>query len=202
MLENEMKTRLLQEMLLHVPFDGWQESTLNNAAKTLAISPVTVAMLFPGGVVDVIDFFADTADHAMEEAVASLPLGRMKVREKIAAALRLRLEQGKKHHNAIRRAMVIYAMPQHMARASRVMWRTADRIWYAIGDNATDHNYYTKRLTLMGVYSTTLLFWLDDMSENYEETWEFLDRRIENVMQFGRFSAKICDILGVKRINS
>ena len=56
-------------------------------------------------------------------------------------------------------------------------------MWYAAGDRATDFNFYTKRLTLAGVYSSTLLFWLDDASDDNAATWAFLDRRIAGVMR-------------------
>ena len=34
------------------------------------------------------------------------------------------------------------------------------------------------------VYASTVLYWLGDNSEESEETWHFLDRRIEDVMKF------------------
>jgi ubiquinone biosynthesis protein COQ9 len=44
---------------------------------------------------------------------------------------------------------------------------------------------------LAGVYSTTLLHWLDDQSEDCAETWAFLDRRIDNVMGLPRALGQI-----------
>ena len=34
------------------------------------------------------------------------------------------------------------------------------------------------------MYGSTVLFWLGDESEDHAATWDFLDRRIDNVMQF------------------
>ncbi len=52
-------------------------------------------------------------------------------------------------------------------------------------------NWYTKRATLSGVYSSTVLYWLGDQSERHEATWSFLDRRIEDVMRFETFKANV-----------
>nr|MDJ0982739.1 COQ9 family protein [Kiloniellales bacterium] len=41
------------------------------------------------------------------------------------------------------------------------------------------------RLLLSGVYSSTLLFWLNDESEDFAETWAFLSRRIDEVLKIG-----------------
>jgi ubiquinone biosynthesis protein COQ9 len=60
--------------------------------------------------------------------------------------------------------------------ALQLLYRTVDAIWYAAGDTSTDFNFYTKRATLAGVYSSTLLYWLNDRSEGSEATWSFLDR--------------------------
>ena len=69
------------------------------------------------------------------------------------------------------------------ARAPALLWRTVDAIWYAAGDTATDFNYYSKRGLLAGVYSATVLYWLEDRSEGFANTWSFLDRRIAEVMR-------------------
>lgn len=191
MLETDAKSRLLDEMLKHVPFEGWTADSMQHAAVLAGITPVSLTLLFPKGVVDVIDFFTVKADQDMVEAIMLLPLSAMKIRERISAAIKIRLEQGNVHHNAIRRAMACYALPHHAALAAHSLWRTADSIWYAIGDNSTDASYYTKRLTLAAVYSSTLLFWLDDHSDDHVDSWQFLDRRIENVMQLGKLTGSL-----------
>ena len=80
-------------------------------------------------------------------------------------------------------------------------WRSASRnwahntvmtsSWTDVRDSSADVNWYTKRLTLSSVYSATVLYWLGDNSPNHQDTWTFLDRRIENVMQFEKFKAQV-----------
>ena len=75
------------------------------------------------------------------------------------------------------------------------MYRSVDLMWRAAGDTATDFNFYTKRGLLAGVYGSTILFWLDDGSEGYAESWAFLDRRIADVMNIQRARARAGDAL-------
>ena len=75
----------------------------------------------------------------------------------------------------------------------RGWYKTVDAIWRICGDRATDFNFYTKRGLLAGVYASTLLFWLDDHSENCAATWAFLDRRIANVIDFPKWKAKVTE---------
>ncbi len=63
-------------------------------------------------------------------------------------------------------------------------------MWYAAGDTSTDFNFYTKRATLAGVYSSTLLYWLNDRSPGSEATWGFLDRRIDDVMKIEKLKSR------------
>jgi ubiquinone biosynthesis protein COQ9 len=58
-----------------------------------------------------------------------------------------------------------------------------------LGDTSDDVNWYSKRAILSGVYGATLLFWLGDDSPDQSATWAFLDRRIDNVMQFEKFKS-------------
>ena len=41
------------------------------------------------------------------------------------------------------------------------------------------------------MFSATALYWLGDESEGNARSWEFLDRRIENVMQFEKWKAQV-----------
>ena len=115
---------------------------------------------------------------------------KMKIREKITFSVRARLD-AIRDKEAVRRGATLMALPQHAAEGAGLVWGTCDRIWSAIGDSSADVNWYTKRLTLSSVYSATVLYWLGDNSPNHQDTWTFLDRRIENVMQFEKFKAQV-----------
>jgi ubiquinone biosynthesis protein COQ9 len=132
----------------------------------------------------------------MLDELARRDLAAMKVRERIAAAIRIRLTQQAPHREAVRRALSLEALPRHAPAALAALYRTVDAIWYAAGDTATDWNFYSKRLLLAGVYSSTLLIWLDDRSEGLAATWAFLDRRIDDVMQIQKLRGRLDRLVG------
>ena len=132
----------------------------------------------------------------MLEGLARLDIGKMRVRDRIAQAVKARIGVLAAHREAARRMLSFLALPPNAPLAARLIWRTVDAIWYAAGDNATDFNYYTKRGLLAGVYATTLLFWLDDSSEDFTDTWAFLDRRIADVMKVPAYKARLKEALG------
>ena len=67
---------------------------------------------------------------------------------------------------------------------------------------STDFSYYTKRGLLTAIYSATLLYWLSDNSKDSEDTWSFLERRIEDVMKIPKVKAGLKDGVILKKILS
>jgi ubiquinone biosynthesis protein COQ9 len=104
--------------------------------------------------------------------------------------VRLRLE-AVSDKEAVHRGATLFALPMHAADGAKLVWGTVDQIWDALGDTSDDVNWYTKRATLSGVYSATVLYWLGDNSADHEKTWEFLDRRIEDVMRIEKVKARV-----------
>jgi ubiquinone biosynthesis protein COQ9 len=129
-------------------------------------------------------------DRALEQWAADAGLPQMKIRERIRSLVWQRLRIMAPAHEAVRSALAILAMPQNALRGLRHGWHSADLMWRLAGDTSTDFNYYTKRTTLGAVYGATLLAWLDDKSEHLSDTAEFLDRLIENVMEFEKLKAR------------
>ena len=174
---------IIAQALPLAPFEGWNQQTLAKAAVAAGYKRTDVIRVFPGGAVDAAEFLLRSYDQAMVEALRGYSLDTMKIRQRIATAVRLKLEIMEPHREAIRKIIALMAMPFNLPASLRIVYETVDTIWYAAGDTSTDFNFYTKRMLLAGVYSSTLLYWLDDKSAAHENTWAFLDRRIENVMK-------------------
>jgi ubiquinone biosynthesis protein COQ9 len=190
-----LRRRLLEAALPHIPFDGWSEISLNKAARDLGMGEGEAGMAFPGGARDLLDFFSLEADRKMVEALEEKDIASMRIRDRITAAVRTRIETVAAHREAERRALSFLALPQHAPLGIRLLSRTVDLMWRAAGDTATDFSFYTKRATLAGVYSSTVLYWIADTSEGDADTWAFLDRRIEDVMTFEKVKAQARDRL-------
>ena len=171
-------------------FDGWTRAAVDSAAQQLGVDPVRARLAMPKSQAAMIDLYIQEVDRGLEAYFTPERLAGMKIREKIRALIWKRLEIMGPAREAVRRALAILAMPQNLPLALRISWRTVDDMWRIAGDTSTDFNHYTKRMTLGAVYASTLLVWLDDQSEGWTETAAFLDRRIDNVMQFEKLKAE------------
>src|SRR5271167_4949274 len=173
---DEVKARdqLLLATLPNVPFDGWSIAALREAARGLGISEAEAMALFPR-IVDCVEWFSRWADREMLARIEGAEFQQLKVRERVAGAVRARLAVLEPHREAARRGLVVLALPVNAPLGMRLLYDTVDAIWYAAGDTATDFNFYTKRALLAGVYGATMLYWLDDRSPDSIDTHDFLD---------------------------
>ena len=188
---DDAKTRILDASLPHVTFDGWSKETFDAAVEDCSIEQGLAKSLYPRGALDLAVAFHKRGDAQMVARLKSENLLSMRFRDRIAAGVRFRLEAAAVDKEAVRRGTSFFAVPTNAAEGAKLVWGTADAIWTALGDQSKDHNWYTKRATLSAVYGATVLFWLGDESEDHAATWEFLDRRIDNVMQFEKVKAQV-----------
>lgn len=190
-LDIEAKRATLAAALDHAPFEGWTQPMLTRAVQEAGQDGLFAARAFPRGPVDLVAFWIAEADHEMETALAALNLPAMKIRARIAAALRWRFAYFAPHREAVRRALSLLALPQNAGVNLGTLYGTVDSVWRAVGDVSTDWNFYTKRMLLAGVYGSTMLVWLNDRTPDLSETFAFLDRRIQDVMQIQKARAQI-----------
>ena len=186
----QLRRRLALAVGENAVFDGWTRAAVDSAARQLGVDPVQARLAMPKSQAGLIALYIQEVDRALEAWFTPQRLKGLKIREKIRALVWQRLEIMGPAREAVRRALAILAMPQNVPLALRISWRAVDLMWRIAGDTSTDFNHYTKRMTLGAVYGSTLLAWLDDQSESWQETSAFLDRRIDGVMRFEKWKAE------------
>lgn len=191
-----VRAAILDAALPEIPFDGWTIPALRAAADAAGVTRETQRRALPYGVPDLVAYYSRRMDAEAEARIAALDLEPMRIRDKIREAVRVRIEVLEASKPAASRAVSFLALPFHAALGARLIGETVGMIWRAIGDTSTDFSFYSKRAILAGVYSSTLLVWLDDMEEGTPHSWAFLDNRIEDVMRFEKAKAGAGAALG------
>jgi ubiquinone biosynthesis protein COQ9 len=189
--DTALRRAVLEAALGHAAFDGFNDGLLAKAAAEAGVDDVSCARLFPNGVADLVTLYSETIDQSMEERLAASHVTEARIRDRIRQAIQTRLSLLRPHKEAARRAAAFLSLPPNAPLAAKLLWQSADRMWRGIGDTSTDFNFYTKRTILIGVYSATLVRWFNDQSEGEADTNAFLDRRIEDVMRFEKFKARL-----------
>ncbi|HUO90680.1 MAG TPA: COQ9 family protein [Rhizomicrobium sp.] len=193
--DEALREAVLDAALKHAVFDGFTDKALARAGEEVGADKKAVDRLFPQGPLSLVTAFSERADGEMERRLAKMDLKAMKIRERIAAAVKARIDAVRPWKEAARRAAAFLTLPPNAALGAQLVWRTVDMMWRAAGDTATDFNFYTKRGILAAVYSSTLMRWFTDTSADESATEQFLKDRIENVMQFEKLKAQAKEAL-------
>jgi ubiquinone biosynthesis protein COQ9 len=182
------REKLLDSMLEIAPEAGWTLAAVNRAGEKAGLTEGQIHLATPHGASDLLEAFSARAARAAAARLKDGDVAAMKVREKVRAGVKAWLAFLAPHKAAVKRAAVA---PANLLTGPKGLWAAADAIWTALGDTSTDFNWYTKRTILSGVLGTTLAAWMGTDDEAQVDA--FLDRRIENVMQFEKLKAQARD---------
>ena len=186
--ERERKT-ILNRALIDIENSGFNEKMLLNAAKNCKISEGKLGRLFPEGIFELKQYYFSEIDEQMLQKIKTQNYENIRVRDKIFNGVLIRLDLFTKNKTSIK--YIFVSESSNPIKSLKHLWRTSDLIWKSAGDSSTDYNHYTKRLLLSWVYITTLICWFNDKSRNINDTKLFLNRRIDEVLEFGKQSGKI-----------
>ena len=183
------RKKILKQALIDINTYGFNENMLIHVAENCNLSKGTLGRLFPEGIYELKEYFFNQTDIEMLKKINQVENKAIRIRDKIYNGVIIRLEIFQKNKDSIKHIFV--SESSSPIKSIKNLWNTADLIWRSAGDTSTDYNHYTKRLLLSWVYLSTLLCWFNDKSKNIEETKLFLNRRIDEVLKFGKTSASI-----------
>jgi len=152
---------------------------------------------FQNGIYSALEYIAEDLNDSMENELKNCNLEDMKIRERVRLAICIRLANYAKlpnYRELLRDILLFSVLPKNTYFSGKILYKTVNAIWHGIHDQSTDFNYYTKRAILAGVYLSTMLFFINDYSENFVNTLSFLDRRIDNVMTFQKLKVRFKQI--------
>lgn len=189
------RKEVLNAVVAQVPTEGWGQPACTKAAQSLGVSIGFINMAFPGGIEEMVETYLDAINSSMRDKSRKNFRDPMKTQEIIVRAILSHFELLAVHRGVAEKTTAFLMLPTNAILSARCLWRTADVIWHCVGDQSTDYNYYTKRVLLSAVYSSTFLFWLHDESQDKNETESFLRRRIAGVTRLGAARARFTSFL-------
>jgi ubiquinone biosynthesis protein COQ9 len=188
---DEAEQRVLDAALLMAETSPWTAALVLRAADRAGLSPADVELLLPDGAADLAALLSRRHDRLALARLAAVDASALKIRERIRLGVQARLDTAMADEAAVRRASLFLARPDRVALAAGLAWETADGLWRWAGDTATDENYYSKRVILAGILTSTLGVRL---AAGPERAAEYLAGRIDNVMAFEKWKARLPDV--------
>uniref|UniRef100_A0A3B3DTB7 Ubiquinone biosynthesis protein n=1 Tax=Oryzias melastigma TaxID=30732 RepID=A0A3B3DTB7_ORYME len=195
--EEQLQARILTAALEFVPLHGWSMEAIAAGAESLGLSSASTGMFTNGSGDLVLHFIAD-CNAKLTEILAEqhnrVQLGqaeKKKTSEFLRDAVETRLRMYVPYMETWPQAMSLLLLPHNIPDSLKHLSNLVDDIWYYAGDRSTDMNWYTKRAVLTGIYNTTELVMVQDSSPDFQDTWAFLDNRIQDVVNMATTAKQV-----------
>lgn len=195
--EEQLQARILTAALEFVPAYGWSAEAIAAGAETLGLSSASSGM-FQNGAGDLVLHFVAQCNSQMtkilEEQQKQVQLGQAEAKETsvfLRDAVETRLRMYIPYMDTWAQAMSILLLPHNIPDSLKQLSTLVDDIWYYAGDRSTDVNWYTKRAALTGIFNTTELVMLQDSSPDFQDTWTFLDNRVQDAVNMAATAKQV-----------
>jgi len=202
--EDEIKKKILDAALKQVTRHGWTRLSLSAGAEDVGYISI-VSGLFDRGEVDLVFHHIKTSNKNLDawmiqevekykQSGEKLPITKF-----IKSAVRQRLMMNSEYIKAgvWGEGLALLAQPANIPESVGYLQQVCDDIWYRAGDKSADMNWYSKRMLLAGIISSTEVFMIQDLSKDFEETWRFLDRRFEDIAGIPQIGKLPDDVSGI-----
>jgi ubiquinone biosynthesis protein COQ9 len=183
-----LRLEILDAALKHVPKLGWTVEALAAGAEDAGLPPVSHGIV-ERGAIELVEHFSTTATSEVVESAGKYfneLEEHIGMTDRIKYVTRKRLEAVTPYAGTWPEAMALGALPQNITHTVDCVTNTVDSLWKVCGDDSRDGSWYTKRGLLTGIYVSTELYMLTDTSLAYEDTWNYLDRQVDNIVSVGR----------------
>jgi ubiquinone biosynthesis protein COQ9 len=174
-------------------FNGWNQELLdyanNQAKKYTSIKnfiPISSAK-------ELVKYFLEDNDQKMLAELREKKIEELPIREKIKQALLIRFNLHQKE--IIKYSCKFLIHPNNADLSFSSLAGSCDVIWRFAGDKSTDFNYYSKRLLLAGIYSSSIVYYLSKEDISDSELEDFISNRIENGMSINKIKSKIKEFI-------
>ena len=197
-MEISLKKNLMMKMLDQVPNLGWTWNALYEAAKTAKKAKNSnkkeLQTLFDNKISNIISTFNDKLDEDMYVIFNAENNKDLGTTDTVKTLILSRLKASENYKSIIKTSLFFMAQPRNAYDAFTQVMKTSNKIWEIAGDTSQGGTFYSKRLILSGVYSSTLAYWLAKETRSVRESEYFLDRRLDDVKNFGKLSKKSIDV--------
>ncbi|KAI8906325.1 COQ9-domain-containing protein [Gorgonomyces haynaldii] len=177
------QSQVLHKALSFVPEHGFTKQALLKASDELGYTPVTHG-IFPRGPIELVEYFVETSTMNLRNTIDKTAFDKLGMTGRIRMLCLSRLEMTQPFVHQWPDAARMMLLPQNAPHTVEQLQRLVDEMWFLAGD--TSLNWYSKRMLLAGVYTSTEMYMTTDSSPGFEETKKFLDRRLMDVGTVGK----------------
>ena len=168
--------------------NGWNENLFIKIAKNSKFSLNELNILFPDGYSSLLSFYIKEINYKIFRKVKKLNLSKLRTHEKVRKIILLKMKENQDEKKLIKKTFFTLILPKHSKMSLELLYEIVDEIWFLVGDKSTDFNFYSKRVILAAIYSSTLMHWINN--NDLKKTEKFLDYQLKKVSKIPKIKNK------------
>ncbi|KAF2355409.1 Ubiquinone biosynthesis protein COQ9 [Trinorchestia longiramus] len=183
---DDIREAVLDAALPFVNEFGWTDEAIAKGAESLGYSAMAHSLVEGGGA-ELFCWLQQRLNEQLEQRLIHLSKlkeqGRAESKSMmVEEALRYRLELLLPYAPVYAKGVATAVLsPTHTAASLRTTAQLADHICHYTGRTNPNAGWYTSRAAVGVVYKMTELSLLQDQSPDYQDTWQFLHRRVQEL---------------------
>lgn len=191
-----VRNDILEASLKYVKTHGWSPEAIAHGAESIDY-PGVIHGMFPNGGIELIHYFYTKCNRELIEQLQKelsvtidengKPIEKPSPRDFAIRAIRLRLEMIIPYKDSWPQAIAMMTLPQNVPTSLAQLLTLVDDICYCAGDRSVDIGWYTRRIGIASIYKVVELYLLQDKSPEHKQSWEFLERRMDEGIQIQEF---------------
>ena len=200
-MSEKLKQVILKNALKNVVFDGWSEELFVNVIEESNVNFSKAIELFPRKSIDIAIYHHFHDDQKLYN-IDSKELVELRIRDRISKLIMARILIANQNKEAVKKSMAVFSLPFFFLDGKKMLQSTSDIIWKIAEQKEQVTNKFSKRISLMYLYSTSLLFWVNDESADFKETQSFVERSVNNFIKIEKFKKNFKNFNFKSNLNS
>lgn len=169
---------------------SWEALRLHDIATELNISLDEIRQHYPQKD-DLVEAWYDRADASMLQATTDPEFLKLEDKQERLYAVIMTWLDAMAAHKTISRDMLLYKLePAHIHLQVLGVLRISRTVqWFleAVQQESTHLQRILEEIGLTSIYLATFAYWMQDQSENQQQTRQFLERRLQMAKPFANF---------------
>ena len=175
------KQKLLEAIINIVEINGWSSNVFQKLKNKNIIKISDLMINFPDEDKDLLIFVINELNYLMEKKINKRDIMNLPISKRIKRILITRFEILKNNKKFYKKTFTYLLLPKNIKLMKNNLYKSVDQMWYLAGDNSTDFNFYTKRLTLSFIYVNALFTFYKNDKSNVEDNIDINLKKISKI---------------------
>ncbi|CAI5756265.1 unnamed protein product [Candida verbasci] len=180
---NLIESKIFNNAIKLIPKYGFSKNCINESIKNLKYSDSLQSIISwqsdKSYEFQLMLYFLKQKRQELENFTKNTKVEGVDEYEKLSKLIKYRLSLNSPIINELSQGMSQLILPYNLNESIDELYNLSDDLAFYSGDKSHSFDWYAKRFTIGSIYVKSELFMLNDTSENFENTQEFVDKKID-----------------------